>query len=275
MAPIYEEVCAELGRPADAARLAEMQAANAKAVEELEAKIADQGGCLSGGGARCCGWVGPFGWVLSAEMGGLAAAAAAAQAACQQGWALPPLPPRRRRAEANAGEMEVRDALRAKADFLCGTGDHAAALAAYAAAEAKTAGVGPKMDLCFALIRCVGGWLAGWLCGGCWSACHRELAAAPRPARFSFPFPRAYMMCRVLPSRPRLELSRGDLAAVRAGLDKARGLCDKGGDWERKNKLKVRRAGWGGAVRHPPVGLGGCGGWLWRAGAPARPVHVR
>jgi hypothetical protein len=41
----------------------------------------------------------------------------------------------------------------------------------------------------------------------------------------------------------RLELSRGDLAAVKAGLDKARGLCDKGGDWERKNKLKVGGGG--------------------------------
>ena len=39
----------------------------------------------------------------------------------------------------------------------------------------------------------------------------------------------------------RLELSRGDLRAVKALLEKAQGLCDKGGDWERKNKLKVRR----------------------------------
>lgn len=37
-----------------------------------------------------------------------------------------------------------------------------------------------------------------------------------------------------------LELSRCDWRAVKAGLEKARGLCDKGGDWERKNKLKVR-----------------------------------
>ena len=40
----------------------------------------------------------------------------------------------------------------------------------------------------------------------------------------------------------RLELSRGDWRAVKAGLDKARGLCTKGGDWERKNKLKVYEA---------------------------------
>lgn len=43
----------------------------------------------------------------------------------------------------------------------------------------------------------------------------------------------------LLPRRCRLELSRGDWRAVKAGLEKARGLCDKGGDWERKNKLKV------------------------------------
>jgi hypothetical protein len=42
--------------------------------------------------------------------------------------------------------------------------------------------------------------------------------------------------------RRRLELSRGDWRAVKAGLDKARGLCAKGGDWERKNKLKVYEA---------------------------------
>ena len=59
-----------------------------------------------------------------------------------------------RAAETNAGEVEVRDALQAQADYLSSIGDHAAAVAAYAVAEAKTAGVGPKMDLCFSLIRC-------------------------------------------------------------------------------------------------------------------------
>lgn len=136
MAPIYEEVCQEMGCSADGARLAAMQEKIAKRLVELEEKMAD--------------------------------------------------------AETNAGEVEVRDALLAKADFLCSVGDHAAALAAYAAAEAKTAGVGPKMDLAFSLIR--------------------------------------------------LELSRGDWGAVKAGLEKARGLCEKGGDWERKNKLKVYEA---------------------------------
>lgn len=136
MAPIYEEVCAEVGHSSSAAALEEMRQHNAQRLAELEEKIAD--------------------------------------------------------AEKNAGEVEVRDALQARADYLCSIGDHAAAVEAYAAAEAKTAGVGPKMDLAFSQIR--------------------------------------------------LELSRGDLRAVKAGLEKARGLCDKGGDWERKNKLKVYEA---------------------------------
>jgi hypothetical protein len=72
---------------------------------------------------------------------------------------LPPLLP----AETNAGEVEVRDALQAKAVYLCSISDHAAALEAYATAEGKTAGVGPKMDLCFSLIRW--GLRCGALCG--------------------------------------------------------------------------------------------------------------
>ncbi|PRW60726.1 26S proteasome non-ATPase regulatory subunit 6-like protein [Chlorella sorokiniana] len=136
MAPVYEEVCTELGAAPDANRLAQMRERNAARLAELEEKITD--------------------------------------------------------AEANAGEMEVRDALQAKAEFLCGVGDHAAAMEAFKAAEAKTAGVGPKMDLLFSQIR--------------------------------------------------LELSRGDLPAVKDQLEQAKVLCGKGGDWERKNKLKVYEA---------------------------------
>lgn len=136
MAPLYEEVCAELGCSCDSLALTVMKERNALQLTELEEKIKD--------------------------------------------------------AEANAGEVEVRDGLQAKADYLCSIGDRAAAMEAYAAAESKPAGVGPKMDLAFSQIR--------------------------------------------------LELSRGDWRAVKAGLDKARSLCDKGGDWERKNKLKVYEA---------------------------------
>jgi len=92
-------------------------------------------------------------------------------------------------AEENAGEMEVRDALHARADYLADIGDRTAAAEAFAETEAKTAGAGPKMDLAFSLLR--------------------------------------------------LDISRGDWVAVKAGLEHAAALCAKGGDWERKNKLRV------------------------------------
>ena len=95
-------------------------------------------------------------------------------------------------AEENAGEMEVRDALHARADYLADIGDRTAAAEAYTTTEAKTAGAGPKMDLAFSLLR--------------------------------------------------LDISRGDWRAVKAGLAHARDLCAKGGDWERKNKLQVYEA---------------------------------
>lgn len=37
----------------------------------------------------------------------------------------------------------------------------------------------------------------------------------------------------------RVDIALGDWHAAKKGLDHARSLCDKGGDWERKNKLKV------------------------------------
>lgn len=60
-------------------------------------------------------------------------------------------------AEANMGEQEVRDALLARAEHLAALGDKEAATAAFAATEAKTAGVGNKMDLVFSQIRWGGG----------------------------------------------------------------------------------------------------------------------
>lgn len=59
-------------------------------------------------------------------------------------------------AEANLGEIDVREALLAKADYLASIMDKEAAVKAYEATEAKTAGAGPKMDLVFSLLRHVG-----------------------------------------------------------------------------------------------------------------------
>ena len=58
-------------------------------------------------------------------------------------------------AEENLGEIDVREALVAKAEYLAAVMDRARAKDAFAAAEAKTAGAGPKMDLVFALLRWV------------------------------------------------------------------------------------------------------------------------
>lgn len=57
-------------------------------------------------------------------------------------------------AQENLGETEVRDALRAKADYLAFIGDKEAAVAAYKETESKSAGSGNKMDLVFSQIRC-------------------------------------------------------------------------------------------------------------------------
>lgn len=48
---------------------------------------------------------------------------------------------------------QVREALFNKAMFLYNTGERDAAQAAFAATEAKTAGVGQKLDCTFAVLR--------------------------------------------------------------------------------------------------------------------------
>lgn len=88
--------------------------------------------------------------------------------------------------------MELRAALVAKAEYLADTGDAAGAAAAFDAAERKTAGAGPKLDLVLA--------------------------------------------------RARLELGLELRAELRRTLDRARALSAAGGDWERRNKLKVYEA---------------------------------
>jgi len=95
-------------------------------------------------------------------------------------------------AEENAGDIEIRDALQAKAEFYASICDLEAAKDAFEIAEKKTAGAGPKMDLAFSMLI--------------------------------------------------LEMSLSNWHAVKAKLDQAKSLCDKGGDWERKNRLRVYEA---------------------------------
>lgn len=96
-APLYEEVCKDLGWSPDANQLASMKSANEKQLAELDEKLKD--------------------------------------------------------AEENLGDIEVRDAHRAKADYLAKIGDRAAAGKAYAVTEEKTAGANQKLDLVFSLLR--------------------------------------------------------------------------------------------------------------------------
>mmetsp|Transcript_19099 Transcript_19099/g.32770 ORF Transcript_19099/g.32770 Transcript_19099/m.32770 type:complete len:387 (+) Transcript_19099:65-1225(+) len=95
-------------------------------------------------------------------------------------------------AQENLGETEVKDALLAKADYLCSIGDREAAVKAYKETEGKTAGSGNKMDLVF--------------------------------------------------SQTRLAMFYCDWHLVKSLLARAQQLCDDGGDWERKNRLKVYQA---------------------------------
>lgn len=51
------------------------------------------------------------------------------------------------------------------------------------------------------------------------------------------------MACLMLPLVPcRSDIAFGDWHAVKQQIDKAKKLCDQGGDWERKNRLKVYEA---------------------------------
>ena len=92
-------------------------------------------------------------------------------------------------AEAHHGEVEVRDALIARADHWASIGDKTAALAAYDVALAKTVGAGPRLDIVFATMR--------------------------------------------------VALLTTDVPLLKAQLAAAQKLIDDGGDWDRRNRLKV------------------------------------
>ena len=92
-------------------------------------------------------------------------------------------------AEENLGEVEVRDAMLAKAVFLRGVGESERAETLFKETEEKTAAVGQKMDMLFMLLR--------------------------------------------------TSMAEGDWAAVKKLLQRAKQLFEEGGDWERKNRLKV------------------------------------
>eukprot|EP00421_Protoceratium_reticulatum_P065020 CAMPEP_0168415684 /NCGR_PEP_ID=MMETSP0228-20121227/30356_1 /TAXON_ID=133427 /ORGANISM="Protoceratium reticulatum, Strain CCCM 535 (=CCMP 1889)" /LENGTH=386 /DNA_ID=CAMNT_0008429495 /DNA_START=28 /DNA_END=1188 /DNA_ORIENTATION=- len=92
-------------------------------------------------------------------------------------------------AKENLGDMEIRDALHAKAEFFNRIGDKDAAIAAYKDAFEKTVGVGGKLDNILTVIR------------------------------IAFFF--------------------DDTQLAKKEIDRAKAELGKGGDWERRNKLKV------------------------------------
>merc|ERR1740121_3413445 len=92
-------------------------------------------------------------------------------------------------AKDNLGDMEVRDALSAKAEFFNRIGDKDAAIACYEDAFKKTVGVGGKLDNILTVIR------------------------------IAFFF--------------------DDQELAKKEIDRAKVELGKGGDWERRNKLKV------------------------------------
>ncbi len=51
----------------------------------------------------------------------------------------------------------------------------------------------------------------------------------------------------------RLDIAAERWSDVKAGLAKAEALCAEGGDWERKNKLKVASAHSTARIRSPPT----------------------
>jgi 26S proteasome regulatory subunit N7 len=56
-------------------------------------------------------------------------------------------------AQESLGEIDVRDAWHAKADYLCSIGDQKAAIESYKETEKRTAGAGNKVDLVFSQMR--------------------------------------------------------------------------------------------------------------------------
>lgn len=103
--------------------------------------------------------------------------------------ALAKLEERIKDAKENLGDMEIRDALLAKAEFYNRIGDKEAAIQAYQDAYDKTVGVGGKLDNILTVIR------------------------------IAFFF--------------------DDTELAKKEIDRAKVELSKGGDWERRNKLKV------------------------------------
>lgn len=112
-------------------------------------------------------------------------------------------------ANENLGETEVSDALRAKAVYLARIGDQDKAVQAYEAAYEKQAGLGSKIDLRLGLLRVA-----------FFFADHALIREQIEKAK----------ECAALP--PSLPHDTSTEACLHR-------LVDSGGDWDRRNRLKV------------------------------------
>ncbi len=135
LGPLYTRVASELGWPRNVELVVRLESANARRLDELNARIKD--------------------------------------------------------AEENQGEIEVREALLAKATYLCRIGDKDAALTAFRVAGEKTVSLSQRLDISFTLIR--------------------------------------------------LGFFFDDNDLISKSIEKARFQLEEGGDWDRKNRLKVKR----------------------------------
>ncbi|XP_069793249.1 26S proteasome non-ATPase regulatory subunit 6 [Narcine bancroftii] len=92
-------------------------------------------------------------------------------------------------AEKNLGESEIRDAMMAKAEYLCRIGDKEGALTAFRKTYDKTVALGHRLDIVFYLLR--------------------------------------------------IGLFYMDNDLITRNIEKAKSLIEEGGDWDRRNRLKV------------------------------------
>uniref|UniRef100_A0A2K5LGM5 26S proteasome non-ATPase regulatory subunit 6 n=1 Tax=Cercocebus atys TaxID=9531 RepID=A0A2K5LGM5_CERAT len=92
-------------------------------------------------------------------------------------------------AEKNLGESEIRDAMMAKAEYLCRIGDKEGALTAFRKTYDKTVALGHRLDIVFYLLR--------------------------------------------------IGLFYMDNDLITRNTEKAKSLIEEGGDWDRRNRLKV------------------------------------
>lgn len=125
-------------------------------------------------------------------------------------------------AEQNLGESEVREGYLARADFYCKIGDKEKAIQAFRETTEKTVGLGQKLDILFTLIRMGFFWNDDDLVT-------RNIEKAKR-CLFSLLFTddvRAHADVLLHPHRDHQYTSS---------------MIEQGGDWDRRNRLKVYEA---------------------------------